>query len=113
MKYPEWLRWVSFAAAIAILLGLLLFPKPFLGTKATGRDVMLYVSLGILPAVLAAILSLVRKFWLLLVPGIWFTLFGVFGRYVNPSDASAILHVLSGLVLVFTPILAEVLRRKM
>ena len=113
MKYLEWLRWVSFAAAITILLGLLLFPKPIVGSKATGKDVMLYVSLGILPAVLAAILSLTRNFWWLLVPGFWFTFMGVFGRYLDPSDASAIIHVSSGLVLVFTPILAVVLRRKM
>lgn len=65
------------------------------------------------PALLATILSLMRKCWLLLVPGIWFTGIGVLGRYLDSSDGVATILVLCGLVLVFTPILAVVPRREM
>lgn len=114
MKYPEWLRWVSFAASFAILSISLLFPRNYFGMRGNPNAMLIgvYISLVVFPAVLAILLSLAQKWWWLIAPGLWFTFWGVVGRYQKEPLPVPEIYVLAGLVLLIAPVVALAMRRK-
>ena len=110
MKYPRWLRWVSFAASFAILSISLLFPRNYLGENPSAMKIGAFISLAVFPAVLAILLSLWQKWWWLIAPGLWFTYLGVVGRYGKVPVPVPAIHVLAGLVLLIAPVVALAMR---
>lgn len=123
---PEWVRWVGFGSSITIFIIFLLVPEEWIGigTKPDRAEIFTTVGLFILPALGAAVLSLVRKFWILLIPGVWYVSTGFLIRIElinrnlstwsigrNPSTWSIFL-VLAATILLLTPIIAFAFERE-
>jgi len=106
----DWLRWVSFLAAVSILLFFLLNVKYVTGSEIEKNDILVFLLLAILPAIITSLLSLFRKFWWLLPFSVWFGFLGIMAPF-DGKDYSEIL-IVSSVILFFAPFINMALYRK-
>jgi hypothetical protein len=109
MEKYDWLRWVSFVAGVSILFFFLVNAKELLGSKVERFNILLFLLLLILPAIITALLSLFKKFWWLLPFSVWFGCVGTTAKY-DEIEYSEILIALA-LVLLFVPFINMILGR--
>lgn len=109
---PEWIRWIGFVSGMVIFLIAILFPNDWLGSKPDSADIFLTLGLIIVPSIGAAILSLARKFWILLVPGVWFIVLGVISRTEKNPASWSLLFVVAATLLFITPFLSLTFKQK-
>jgi len=109
---PEWIRWIGFVSGMIIFLIAILFPNDWLGSKPDSADIFLTLGLIIVPSIGAAILSLARKFWILLVPGVWFIVLGVISRTEKNPASWSLLFVVAATLLFITPFLSLTFKQK-
>ena len=76
----EWVKWIGFISALIIFLIVVLFPKHWISNKPDTTDIVLTLFLIIFPSIGSAILSLNKKYSLLIVTGLWFMLLGFIER---------------------------------
>jgi len=105
----DWLRWVSFVAGFSILFFFLVNVKELLGSKIERSDIWFFLLAVILPAIIASLLSLFKKFWWLLPFSVWFGLIGTWGKYYQTAYSEIL--IVSALVLFFVPFINMVLSR--
>ena len=109
---PEWIRWVGFVSGMIIFLIAILFPNDWLGSKPDSADIFLTLGLIIIPSIGAAILSLARKFWILLIPGVWFIVLGVISRTEKNPASWSLFFVVAATLLFITPFLSLTFKKK-
>ena len=109
---PEWIRWLGFVSGMIIFLIALLFPNDWLGSKPDSADIFITLGLIILPSISAAILSLARKFWILLVPGAWFIALGFTFRIEKNPASWSLIFVVAATMLFVTPFLSWTFKQK-
>lgn len=90
-------RWVSFGAAMTILLALFLFPGDL--ERVWPGGFLVSASVGLL----GAVVSLTRGFWLLVPVGLWFLLAGTSARTGPFHPGYSFWFVAAGLWLVAAP----------
>lgn len=108
----EFIRWLCFGAGITILIILLLFPKDFPSNWQAWEEIALNIALIMLPAFASAILSLVRRFWILLIPALWFIVLGFSLRLEDRTCFSSILFLIAALILFISPFAVWGIRQK-
>lgn len=108
----EWIRWIGFVSGMIIFLIAILFPNDWLGSKPDSSDIFLTLGLIIVPSIGAAILSLARKFWILLVPGVWFIALGVISRIEKNPASWSLFFVVAATILFITPFLSWTFKQK-
>lgn len=106
----ESLRWIGFLSGITIAIVLMLFPREFLGSDTNGLDIRLYFGLTIVPAFVSAILSLTRRYWLLIPPSLWFSGLGFYARLEQYPPKGSTLLLLASVTMLIVPFLAWTLR---
>ena len=109
---PEWIRWLGFVSGMTIFLILLLFPNYWISSEPDSADIFLTLGLIIIPSIGGAILSLARKFWILLIPGIWFIVLGVFLRSEKNPTSWSLFFVIAATLLFVTPFLSWMFKQK-
>jgi len=109
---PEWIRWIGFVSGMIIFLIAILFPNDWLGSKPDSADIFLTLGLIIIPSIGAAILSLARKFWILLIPGVWFIVLGVISRTEKNPASWSLFFVVAATLLFITPFLSLTFKQK-
>jgi len=109
---PEWIRWIGFVSGMIIFLIAILFPNDWLGSKPDSADIFLTLGLIIIPSIGAAILSLARKFWILLIPGVWFMVLGFISRTEKNPASWSLFFVVAATLLFITPFLSLTFKQK-
>ena len=108
-KAREGLRWVVFLAGIISLIYFLINWEIY--TK--GGEESLTLLFLLLPAFGATVLSLFRQYWIVCLIGLWFIFIGVVinGKVFSQGyTLNGIYLIVSGLILLFSPLLDIVLR---
>ena len=95
-----------------IFLIAILFPNDWLGSNPDSADIFLTLGLIIIPSIGAAILSLARKFWILLIPGVWFIVLGVISRTEKNPASWSLFFVVAATLLFITPFLSLTFKQK-
>jgi hypothetical protein len=106
----ELIRWLGFLSGITIVIDLLLFPRISLGSYPNGQDIGLFLVFCIVPAFVAAIISLARRYWLLIPPALWFGGIAFVGRLDKDPPRGSTLLLLAAITMLIVPFLAWTLR---
>jgi len=103
----EWVKWIGFISGLIIFLIVVLFPKPCITNKPDTTAILLTLFLIVFPSIGSAILSLNKKYSLLMVTGLWFMVLGVIER-TEPNPANwSFYFVIAATLLFITPFLAR------
>lgn len=103
----EWVKWIGFISGLTIFLNVVLFPNYWITDKPDVNDILLSLFLIIIPSIGSAILSLYKKYSLLIVTGLWFMLLGFIERTETYPDNWSFYFVIAATILFITPFLAR------
>jgi ABC-type Mn2+/Zn2+ transport system permease subunit len=103
----EWVKWVGFISGLIIFLNVVLFPNYWISNKPDTSDILFSLFLIIIPSIGSAILSLYKKYSLLLVTGLWFMLIGFIERTETYPANWSFYFVIAATILFITPFLAR------
>ena len=108
----ESIRWLGFLASMSIAVIVLLFPSDWTGSQPGGMDIALIVGFVFVPTILAAFLSLARRYWLLTLPALCSVVWCFyFSLKEDPPRWLAVL-ILSTALMLIVPFLSWLLRSK-
>ena len=94
MNTVKWVRWLGLAASGLILGVLALKAKHFVGHWASGRDILLYLVLAVLPSFVNVFLTALGHFWWSFCIGLWLTFLAVlflFDKHASPESMTLLL----------------------
>jgi hypothetical protein len=103
---PTWIRFLGFGSSIAMFTTLILYPSAWFGDKPTRESVILTIAFLWLPALGAALISLLGKLWYLLLPGLLFLFVAATVRIDQHPPTGSVVLVLGAVGLLITPFLA-------
>ncbi len=106
----ESIRWLGFLAGMTIVVVVLLFPHEWTGLDPGGWDIGLTLGLILAPAFVSAVLSLVRRYWLLIPPALWFSGWSFSLRLRKHPPAWSTVFLVAAVVMLVVPFLSWALR---
>ncbi len=109
---PTWIRFLGFGSSIALFTTLILYPSAWFGDRPTSASVIFVIAFLWLPALGAALISLLGKLWYLLLPGLLFLFIAAVERSDQHPPSGSVVLVLGAVGLLITPFLALALGRQ-